>query len=206
MDFKVGDKVRIIDVKDETDDMYLDCVGCCGKIEAVHEGMNYAKVKMSDGRILLPFLHNIQLAYRKHPLENIGIDYSKSAFKKFTIKDLKERYLIVFRNGKLGVITRLCEGNHHVEFDIIENGGKIDKDQFNYKQDLTTFGDGEYHNWDIMAVEKPKYEQIWERPVEHHVEYKVYYKQPHSWTRVCTLKELEKELGYKIELWEKPIY
>lgn len=97
----------------------------------------------------------------------------------FTLSDIKERWLVVFANGKEGVFNG-------EEFKIIENG-KYTRDSRNieyYNEDLTHKNN---KAWSITKVLKSHYSEVWERPIE-------------KQAKKMTVSEIASVLGYDVEI------
>lgn len=86
--------------------------------------------------------------------------------KNITLFDIKERWVVTFRNGKEAV-------KHGEHLRIIEKGTYNGEELrlYNYTENLTrVIGDRE---WDIAKVLKPRYEEIWTRTEEEKKEVKL---------------------------------
>ena len=147
MKFKVGDKVRLVDVRGEALSEYIKYLGRKGEITSISRsctGKDYANVKFEDGTTLAPYISGLKLI----------VDH-------FTKSDLKERMIVKFRNG---IEAMLDEDD---AFREIEEGKFTDyytTDLDGIKEDLTDINGRTEH--DIVKVYKPKYETVFAREEE----------------------------------------
>jgi len=170
--FKVGDKVKGTKQSSEAymitnEDMLL------GEITHIYEDINGIDIKV------------LKHKDKKYEGEEIYCIHFKDSYfelaqpKQFTKADLKERYIVVTRNGNEYVVH-----DKRVAYGITE--GKLNSkylDFKNYNNDLT---DKNKKEWDIVEIYKPHYSKVWKCEEEP--------------ARKMTVAEICKELGYDIEI------
>lgn len=167
MKFKVGDKVKVIKLKNSHSPEVE--IGKETTITSIATG-DYAPYE------------DDQNCFFEEELELIQP-------KKFTKYDLKERYIVTFRNGKEAVYTKCIviqqPDVYYYRLSLIKRGkslGIFIKIE-NYNDDLTNKYDKDL---DIISILKPKYETIWTREEET--------------VKEMTVEEISKELGYEVKI------
>ena len=187
--FKVGDKVKGTKQASEVyritnEDMLL------GEITHIYE-----------------YINGIDIKVLKHKdKENEGKEfycYEDSYFelvqpKQFTTYDLKERWLVKYRDGSEGVYLGglPIKGLGTNVIKSIKNGKfmSAEKDKIDNYLDENLLGYYDIDmtkrnpNGDVVEVFKPRYESIWKRVEEQ--------------AKKMTVADIQKELGYKVEIVE----
>jgi hypothetical protein len=157
--FKVGDKIKLISLKNEFAGGYKERLGKTGIIRYISlntAGGHSADVEWDDkkGTVHNPYLKNLELVKEE----------------KMKLSDIKERWLVVFANGEEAVRGMGSFFGRRTEaFLIIENGKETGRQIFicNYNEDLTNREDSQLS---IKKVLKPRYEEVWTRPEIEEVE------------------------------------
>ena len=168
MKFKVGDRVEIVKPIPKEDEIYKGDIVTIAWVDPQDDNRYTVK---ENGKY-----------WRTCELELVQP-------KQFTKDDLKERYIVKFRNGEEAVyvkVINIYNGEPHgYTLSIIKNGESLGKFKNieEYNNDLTNNYNKDY---DIISIYKPKYETIWTREEEE--------------IKEMTVAEIEKELGYTIKV------
>ena len=165
--FKVGDKIRVI--KESSHNAPKECTGKVGEIKMIG---------YSNPEIEVYFGEEIETSntwyFSEDELEVVGVEESQVMFTK---SDLKDRYIVTFRDGTYGMV----EGN---SVRLIEDGKYLGFDYpLSDTNDMLKDCDDEI--CDIVSVHKPEYKTIWERT---------------ETIKEMSLSDIEKELGYKVKV------
>jgi hypothetical protein len=158
--FKVGDEVKVI----KSNMLWSDSeIGKRGVITAVND--------------LLPYPYRIQGIEQSWRDDELKLVQPKQ----FTKADLKERYIVVTRNGNEYVVMNKVRA-------IGISNGEFNCKYIEFKNYNNNLTDKNKSVWDIVQILKPHYDKLWERTEE--------------LPKKMTVAEIQKELGYKVEIIE----
>lgn len=134
-EFKIGDRVKLIDTKDEFYEDYKGFLNETGTIIGINRG-RFAIVKFdTKGVIRNPYLHNLEL------IENAKVK---------TLSDVKEGDIITLKNGEKLIVTE----NKNLA-DLNSNPDNPCSHISDFKSDLTYNGDEISLNiYDIVKIER----------------------------------------------------
>ncbi len=151
--FKVGDKVKVIKLMKDTErntNLKIGDIGIVAEDNSKRPWITFKRGVRTD----------FDRGSNRWPLYEEEIQLIND---KFTLSDIKERWLVVFRNGKEAYVRGyyMCPA----DFKVIKDGKARDEvcDIGNFNQDLTHKHD---HNYDIVEVHKPHYSKVWARPTK----------------------------------------
>lgn len=170
--FKIGDRVKVI--KDIWDKNLLNKIGT-----VIDKGDLYSTIEFD----IFINGHEGNGSGKKGHCWNLN--ENEIELVKNKIPELKERYLVKYRNGQEGMIDK---------FDRIEEikNGKFTNECITDLDELDEnllYNFKNMNKYDIMEVYKPQYEKIWERQEE-----------VKSEVKEMTMKEICDKLGYEIKI------
>lgn len=170
--FKVGDKVKVIKLMKDTErntNLKIGDIGIVAEDNSKRPWITFKRGVRTD----------FDRGSNRWPLYEEEIQLIND---KFTLSDIKERWLVVFRDGREGIAKKNSYGR--IGFNVIKNGEVLCEYYNAYYNDLTHEINDKR---DIVKVLKPKYEEVWERPIEKQV-------------KKMTVSEIASVLGYEVEI------
>lgn len=170
--FKVGDKVKVIKLMKDTErntNLKIGDIGIVAEDNSKRPWITFKRGVRTD----------FDRGSNRWPLYEEEMQLIND---KFTLSDVKERWLVVFRDGREGIAKKNSYGR--IGFNVIKNGEVLCEYYDAYYNDLTHEINDKR---DIVKVLKPKYEEVWERSIEKQV-------------KKMTVKEIASVLGYDVEI------